>query len=678
MKTRNIFYLALAFMALSCAKEIAPETENTPDKEINYVQKEFTAGIGTFGEAGTKTGMVNGFQIEWKKNDGVTVIDNVANTAVKYTASVAGKTTTLTTATEGVADNATEFYAAYPWRDGNNALVLENGDELKNCYLTPDQRPSRNGYYASVHYAMAKADALDNFQFKNANGFIRFTVSDDLKDQVKAIYIFSNNDEEIAGAFKMKWNGGDVKAVYAGGSSKRTFVRAYNANGTAFSPGDYFLGIIPTTFEKGFTAVLQLLDGTQLYKRTEKKITVAEGQILPMKTLAKADYSTDDTNYFVLYNEGFDVTINGFVINDSFKNADGTQVAATIVSKQYNENMVNGKNNIYFITPYADDVVIGGYDKLNYAVIGMSKKYRTNVDISADMSLAENATGMFCLANLTVTNVNDESIIRGFPKIFDKLLINNCAFKNMTRHLIDIHNGTTADGQSSLYEIRIEDSEICFANCNNDYSIVQRSQKDLYCRTFKFVNNVVTSTGSETKKFRLLHGYGSSVNKGVTVNDWTVRNNTFHNTLTTSLASVAGIQDVFLCQYNLFVFPVTYNNIEPITIYQKPDTDRVVPASGWCVENYYYSTGTDYKWVLGNVDYLKNLPDDHKKTPIALTVSPLSSIWNPVQGKFGAYTLNPAPAEGVKVGAQRADMTPVTAALDSPAANYVNINLGNY
>lgn len=668
MKTRNIFYLALAFMALSCAKEIAPEGV-APEQDITYVQKTFTAGIGEVEDV-TKTTMVNGFQIEWKANDGVTVIDNVAKKAVMYTASTGGATTTLTTTTDGVAKDATEFYAAYPWRDGDNALKLVNGDELDMCYLTPDQRPSRNSYYATAHYAMAKSDKMDNFQFKNVNAFIRFTISEDLNELVKAVYIFSNNDEEISGAFRMKWNDGNPKFVYKSDSSLRTFVRAYNSNGSGLKTGNYFLSILPTTFEKGFTMILQMLDGTQLYKRTEKKITVAEGQILPMKALNKADYSTDDVNYFVLYNEGLNVTIGGVTINPYFKDAKGKQIC-TIVTKNRNES-VRGQN-VFFITPSADEAVISG-TQTNYAAIGMYKNQRSKVTQSGHMGVLDGGN-VYMFANLEVTH-GDVSLVRGFPSKFGNIVINNCAFKTLPRHLLDMHNGTTYDN-TTLESVVIEDSEFCFVNCPNDYSILQRSNKyNMHLGTFKFVNNIVTSTGES--KFRLMHGYSTNTNTGTTVTDWTVTNNTFHNTSSASFMSVAGLEDEYYCSYNLFVVPLT-KSLELLTVYQPGET-RIDPQSGECVNNYFYSSGSDeFVWNRGS-KYQTNL--SRAGSPVKLSVSPLSSIWSPAEGKFGAYSFKLA-GEGTapaynEVGAQRADMVPATAALDSPAANYVSVELGSY
>ena len=141
--------------------------------------------------------------------------------------------------------------------------------------------------------------------------------------------------------------------------------------------------------------------------------------------------------------------------------------------------------------------------------------------------------------------------------------------------------------------------------------------------------------------------------------------------------SVAGIEDEYYCTYNLFVVPLS-KDLELLTVYQKPETDRIDPKSGECISNYFYS-GTEFIWNRGS-KYQGNL--SRAGSPVKLSVSPLSSIWDPANGKFGAYSFTlagdgDAPAYN-KVGAQRADMIPETADLDSPAANYVNVDLGSY
>ena len=673
MKTRNIFYLALGFLALSCAKELAPET-SAPEQEINYIPKTFTAGMSEMTEDATKTALQNGFQINWKANDAVTIIDNVAKTPVKYLASEAGATTTLAPATDGtgVAENATEIYAAYPWRDGNNALQLQNGDELKNCYITPDQRPSRGTFYVTAHYAMAKADDLDNLVFKNLNAFIKFTIEPELNNLVKAIYIFSNNDEELSGQFYMKWNNGDPKVVYKNDSANRPYVRAYNNDG--LREGSYYLSIIPTTFEKGFTVVLQMMDGTQMYKRTEKKLTVAEGQILPMKTLKKADYLTDDVNYFVLYNEGFDVNVGGVVINDYFKDANG-KAMFKFVSKHRNET-INEAKNLYFVTPCADDAVISGTNHTDFAVIGMNKNQRSKAKVNGNMNYVEGGQ-LYLFSNLELEQVSDCGFVRGTPQNFGHVVISNCAFKNWTRTLLDMHNGSNV-ANSTLKSIVIEDSDFCFKGCTNEYSILIRQAHKLNLDSFKFVNNVVTSE-STAKNFKFIGGYASSSGTGLTIKDCVISDNTFADVIVASFVTACGITGDLQLSRNLFDFPLSkFTDI--LSLYKDTGVSEIpVPQSGECGSNYYYYVDDDNKYTLALKTSYTGAATN--QAPIKLSERAVSGVWDPVKGKFGAYSFKvvsgTAPAYN-EVGAQRADMAPVTAALNSPALNYSEVNLGTF
>ena len=165
MKTRNIFYLASAFFVMSCAEEFVPESNTgvTPGQEITYVQKTFTAGIEG---VSSKTALVDDCKIEWKVDDKVAMLDGISSSPILYKAAEAGPVTTLKSDT-GVASGAAEFYAFYPYRD-----FTLTGDEISGCYLNPDQKPSRGGFYVASHFIMSKADAVDNFTFKNLNGFI--------------------------------------------------------------------------------------------------------------------------------------------------------------------------------------------------------------------------------------------------------------------------------------------------------------------------------------------------------------------------------------------------------------------------------------------------------------------------------------------------------------------------
>lgn len=690
MKTRNFIYVALAFMALSCAKEIAPEAV-APDQEFNIIEKSFTAGIDV-----TKTSMVNGFQIQWKANDGVAIVDNVAKTPVKYLAAETGAVSALNPATAGtgVAEGATEIFAAYPFRE---QYTLGNGDELDGCFLTQDQKPSRNGYYASTHYAMAKSDATDNMTFKNVNGFIRFTIAQELDNLVKAIYIFSNNDEEIAGAFKMKWNNGDPQFIHKANSANKPYVRAYNSSGTGLRAGDYFLGVLPVTFEKGFTVVLQMLDGTQLSKRTEKKLTVAEGQILPMKTLAKADYDTDNTNYFVLYNEDF-----SFELGDVEINKTNYSTYTMLYGDKSSEGEFQPANTAGLV--FVSSGVTGLKSKNtgsgcgNILMVGTESKYRADVALTNHHTLKTNGT-CYLWANLNVLMENaNASFVRGRTGKFGTIAISNCAFFNMTRSIIDMlnGNGATTPAQADIDKIVIENSEFGFNTAEvYMFSLTATSTSDNLLTSkvgsFIFENNIVYGVeGAAVSKFRLIHGYNDTSIKyeadgttiksatyqaGLSLTNCTVKSNTFadanFNQIVIRVASLGG---TYIFRDNLYSGALTAKT-SFLTIKQVGENPALSPTSGECVYNYYYTNNSN--------TFSTGTPEGFKAgSPVILQHNPLSAGWKPADGKFGAYVITPvdpskAPGK-VVIGAQRADMIPVSADADTPAANYSSVDLGTF
>ena len=60
MKTRSFFMLALAVMAMSCAKEVLPENNPEENVELKLVPMEFTTALET------KAGIVDGEgNVEW-------------------------------------------------------------------------------------------------------------------------------------------------------------------------------------------------------------------------------------------------------------------------------------------------------------------------------------------------------------------------------------------------------------------------------------------------------------------------------------------------------------------------------------------------------------------------------------------------------------------------------------
>ena len=597
----------------------------------------------------------------------------------------AGATTTLSSAT-GVASTATEFYAIYP----NRSQLTISGDVISGCYITPDQRPSRGKYYVTAHYMISKADALDNFAFKSVNGFIKFTLAEDLDEKVQTIYIFGNNDEEITGAFSTEWNDGNpIVEVDSGNSGNKTYVRAYNQSNNVYVPlrsGDYYLSILPTEFTEGFTVVLQMTDGTQLSKRTDKKITVNSNQILPMKKLAVDDYDTDNINYYVLWNEGFSFELGGVTVNKvAYPTCDIRSNAITWDVQQ--------ATGLTFLTAAIDNINLKNIIATNRCVIGMEKNHRSNATLAGHLSVADGGTN-YLMANLNLT-CNGNQLVRNDGVTFEKIAVMNCGLLNMTNNPITFDQGHSVPNPNfdstqpedkntnpktiteyypaNITSFVMEDCDLIYNRNADNFLICNRKNKESRFGTIKIHNNVFHSSMDipSDKRCRLLYL------EAVTANNVVLTNNTFSNfRINGNMNFLLSMKDGEL-NISRNIFDVALSGTNDSYIYSCPGGDNK-PKTVTVDDNYYHLWGND-----NNKKFITRSFSAANDVFPALSESPLlQGYWDPANGKFGAYSFTLA-GEGTapaynEVGAQRADMTPATAALDSPAANYVSVELGSY
>ncbi len=669
MKTRNIFYLALAFAAMSCADELVPESNTgvTPDQEITYVQKTFTAGIEGAG-ASSKTLLVDGSKIEWKKDDQVAVLDGISVSPILYKATEAGATTTLNSDT-GVASGAAEFYAFYPYRD---KFTLD-GDVVSGCYLNPEQKPSRGGFYVASHFIMSKADDVDNFSFKNLNGFIKVRIPAELDQLVQAIYIFSNDDEEIAGSFKAKWNAGEPTVEYESGDNKKPYVRAYNTikvDGVdtinPLKQGDYYISILPTEFSEGLTLVLQMTDGTQLSKRTENPVVVKENQILPITKLTVEDFDTDNINYFVLWNEGFTFAMGGVEVNK-------TNYPTSELRTKTRNSAIDATSGLFFLTPSASVTMSSKSDYLivnDLCVVGTEKNNRSTAYLNQHVDLLKGGKN-YLLANLNWTAGSKRSFIYGDVGEFGNVTVKNCGFKSLTAPpfvlSITLSDGVTPNAVT-MNKFVIEDSEfglnvgyatsVLYSRKNSQSSIDELviDNNVFYALNTNGVSitNIVTNSSYGTELRRMVFTYNTVANLTVTAGNFTNARNFVDGSelnLSNNLFYITLAKDT-----NILTMP---GNVS------RPQTMNVA-------NNYYKCNG-------GDTFTIKVRTWGTSESVIPLSISPLSDLWDPANGKFGAYTIVPLEGEvpAVPVGAQRSDMDPVTAAVNSAAYGYETNDMGS-
>lgn len=628
MKTRSFFMLALAVMAMSCAKEVLPENNPEENVELKLVPMEFTTALET------KAGIVDGEgTVEWAANDQITVFDNLGG---KNTFTTAGGATSVFTGK--VTEGATEFYALYPQRTSTESVKLDVENKVINSKLFPNQNAVLGSYAIGNGGAVmvAKADAENRLAFKNMTSHIRFTLAEDMTD-VKSITLMGNKNEILAGTYKVDFSGGEPVLTV---DKPETYVTLSREDGEALVPGHYFFTVLPVEFEEGFTVILSMKkDGSQVAKKTTSSITSLNkrNQVLPMAKLASTDYEPH-MNYFVKYNDGFNITFGGYTFNNKTQ-----AVRLTPTSKSIT------KDGFYFV-PSSVAATIDYNSLVSLIVIGEDAE-KPKVTQTKAPQPKNDANGVLIFANLDYAT--DKRIE---PKgAFGKIIFDGCNVSHNNGFFMNM-NGIAA----KLVDFVIKDCDVQLGNPSTNF--VTGNTANTQIDNVTFDNNVFyVKEGVTMTAFRLLNEGTANTVKYKNV---TMSYNTFDKTeingqmIATSIAS----ENVNV-NFNVFL----ENNISTGLRYIL----NTVPTNLSVKNNFYYK-GTGTKGVQMYKD------NDNSLRPKEISVDPRPDSWNPAAGicYLNSITYGQGDSEYTySAGAQReAVASPETA--NYAAANYVSVDYG--
>lgn len=665
MKTRSFFMLSLAVMAMSCAKEVLPENnpENNPEEnvELKLVPMEFTTALET------KAGIVDGDgTVEWAANDQITVFDNLGGKNT-FTTAAGGATSVFT---GKVTEGATAFYALYPQRTSTASVLLDPDNEVINSKLFPNQTAVLGSYAKGNGGAVmvAKADAENRLYFKNMTSHIRFTLAEDMTD-VKSITLMGNNYEILAGTYKVDFSGAEPVLTV---DKAETYVTLSNGDGP-LAPGDYFFTILPVEFEAGFTVILSKTDGTQVAKKTTKEITSlgTRNMVLPMAALPSSAYKSH-MNYFVKYNDGFDITLGGYTFNKS------THPGAVLVNNTYGNAKISA-DGVYFVSSDVESLATG-YNACTNLLI-MSAEYGVRVPFTFDNVLQPktSATGYVVLSGLDI-NVNSKA--RLFEQAsaspfteFGSIVLYDCVVDGIVANMTQFNEVSMV-----LDNLVVENCEYFIAGSKNGNSyILNTNNKESTINNVVIKNNVFQDieTTATLVNFKFVNSYNKA---GATIGNISVIQNTLVKALTknTGFVYAAAINGVCNVYDNFYIESHNPSTLTPIV----NAIGYGDSFTGTIEDNFFYVEGATKALTQGN-----NFPDNTigGGRPRPLTMYPLSDSWNPTNGIF-VYKENlqyynnigdSTPYDSVpsNCGAQRKSIaSPETANFAS--ANYVSIDYG--
>ncbi|MGN1210618.1 MAG: hypothetical protein ACI4TM_02955 [Candidatus Cryptobacteroides sp.] len=654
MKKIYIFFAICAtILAASCTKEELGQNEDKKT-EVKYVPMEFTSSVET------KTVLSEG-TVNWLDGDVIAVIDNSEQAETnwnKFTI-VSGGSSTAYFKGE-VPEDATEFYALYPYKQ---ATVSGGAVSLS---LPPIQTAKLGSFADDLALMFAKADANNVLNFKNVCSHIKFTLAEDLTD-IKSITLIGNKAEILAGPCSIAWNDGDPTVTVSIDSGSETYVTLRNEDGTALTPGDYYFTVLPVTFEAGFTVILSKTTGDQIAKKTNAAYEQIKtrNNILEMKPLASTAYAPH-LNYFVKYNDGFDLTFGDVTINNE------TYPGGKLVSdnKKNSWNTATNPTGVFFIDPNCTTASCNKSQQFSSIVlIGADSSKRSDYAFTKVMRLQDAGTTLL-LANLNC-NVTNGIAVQQYTSstttasfnTFGKMIFSNCHFKNITTNFM-----TFPVNVCSIEEIYID---TCEFGINGDaVNVLNLASLTSSVSNIEVTNNIFYTGKAEKAScadFRLISAEKSEIT------NFNGNQNTFDRLVPKTNAIRLGTTSSFNFINELFVECYSDTKVQLVTFQTVADRSLVTGA----MKNVaYYSRNSSAQVTAGisssasNENAFVNMTINSLKN---LENWPLNSNWAPENGVFGEY--NSELTSGI--GAQRPDMT-ASATANEASYQYPSVDLGTF
>ncbi len=617
-----------AVLAVSCTKE------NEGVRSVNYVDLQLSSVIEGQTSLDTKTSVDADGKVSWSSGDLISVFDNSA-TAEKHNNkfSYSGEGNKF----DGqVPDDASEFYALYPYNA--DASITEGSITTT---LAAEQIAA-TGTFADNVAIMAGKVTDSTIDFKNICSHIRFTIAEDITD-VQSITLMGNNSEALCGTFSVAFSEGEPSITV---TEPETYVRLYKEDGTALASGDYFFTVLPVEFTNGFTVILSKTDGSQKAKSITSAVTSvgARNKILPLTKLEASQYE-DHLNYFVRYNDGFDITIGGYTFNKEGKSG------GVLVNDTKNNGNIN-TDGVYFVDPTATKANFNkaqAYKSL--IIIGSDNSQKSDFTFSKQARLYD-AGDVLLLANLRCTvsaqrafEQNAKTEGHNFSK-FGKVIFSDCHFKNISGNFMHFNNGAFSE-----LDLNVEDCEFGIKAAKvyifNTGSMVSTAQNIVFKNNIFYAENETAATA-----FKLIHS------DTLVIDVFNGDANTFDGTIPDgNLLRIGDIGTSFDFARNIFnECNKTANSTTKLINFCL--NSSVKNADGTVTHNYYYNSAT--KAVIGAGIGISAYPTWTINSVAELSDTPLSTTWNPAEETYGAYTYPSSVSKSV--GAKRADMTSTSTA----------------
>ena len=530
MEKMRFFAAALALLSLfSCERstEMIDESQvDNPDvvNDVKLVPMTFKANYDLSGDDETKT-VLNGLAIEWKKGDVVAVFDDYDPTvAHEFIAQSDGSSTTL----KGeVSENATKFFAVYPYSAANACTFYdgENPDPRGQVSINiPSIQHPVEGSFDPDAAVMVSYLTEDSFTFKLGFSLAEFEVTE---DNIYSVSISSGKD--MAGILGINWTkAGNLSVTNLTGTKYRN-VTVKNDDNTPLTKGvKYYAVVRHRTGDNAysdFTVSLGNTDCGYASVTAPSPVEFTRAQVRYLGDFSGLDY---EVNRYIGYQDGLDVVIAGDVYN---KATDGDAVEMrtdqTITSGRLSAKvhfLVSGEeySNTSAVS-ISNDVVLASEDPDSRAIISMGNAFRFQ-------------SGSFTAEGISFVPqaANEQSYFfsnTGATETFGSISFANCFFNANNNPKISY----IFSAPVNTYALRAITFDGCVIKSDGTLTgtinLNSGNGEANSIKTFSFTNNIVYNSEGGNKSLRLFVFTGSTITSGWdnTVN---ISNNIFYNVAT--------------------------------------------------------------------------------------------------------------------------------------------------
>ena len=306
---KSVLAIAGILALASCSSAEDFFTENLGDNNKS-VKMTFTAsqenGSATRTAIGTEGGKT---KIHWSESDVIKVTNGTETNDFTLTA---GQGTTKATFDGEISESAT-YYAIYPNQNG----VSFSGNKFSGVELKAEQEAVEGSFDSKAAIMVAKSNGT-NLPFKNVVAYFKVTPTFDCSEIVVTAH---KSTDALAGTFDVAIDGEGTPSI----SNITNKSREVKLTGTITANKDYYILLLPGTFEYGFSVTLKPKDDTtkKYFKQKNSSFTLNRNELWNLRKMEGATevseskipyitFTADEEQTFKYYDYSYQVnTGNG-------------------------------------------------------------------------------------------------------------------------------------------------------------------------------------------------------------------------------------------------------------------------------------------------------------------------------------------------------------------------------